>query len=231
MSLPLADLNSNFGLWLEVLIDDELSPAQRIELIDYLDASPHQWRACAVALMDQQTFSAEFRKFNSASTVNVEAKKTNVSPFQTSKTSWIVGLAASIFALVAGYAIGQRVENNKQLAVMTELQSIQSNVNQLSGFLISQQQVATRSKSLESIYPDHPMLIEIEDSNEKAIFLTDRKLSESMLEAFISAGHEVDVSPYQPRLMTRQMRSLENPVIAVEVTKYQPVMLIQGNNQ
>ncbi len=54
MKMPPLD-DDDLELWLNLLVDDELSPEQRRELIQYLNRHPEYWRICARTFLDQQT--------------------------------------------------------------------------------------------------------------------------------------------------------------------------------
>ena len=73
-------------------------------------------------------------------------------------------------------------------------------------------------------------LIEIENTPTNAVYLTDREVPESIIESFVAAGHQVDVRPYSPQYESELFKSLANPVLQVEVKKFDPLFLVQGDS-
>ena len=141
----------------------------------------------------------------------------------------LIGVAASVAAFALGMAWANQATARDQELLMSELQNSRSTVCSLSKFITASQE-SNATNSLGNLYSENPMLIEIEDNPEKALFLTDRPISKAFLESLVAAGHDVQIKPYEPEFMTRQMSALKNTVFAVEVTKHQPMLLVQGDN-
>ena len=241
MSLALPEIESDLELWLSVLADNELDSGQRSRLVQHLESRPENWRACAIVLMDQQLIGSQlfhcgapeqsshiepsWRDFN-ALTSRVIRRQVNWRRVLVGA----VAVVASIGLLLFGaWKVRTGFEQERQAWTLTG-EAKDQQIARLSQRL-TVESLFGPSQSLAGLYPDKPMLIEIENTSDRTLYLTDRPVSDAMLESFAAAGQIVDVNPYQPRLMTSRMRSLTNPILAVEVYKFNPVLLVQGVSQ
>ncbi len=241
MSLALPEIESDLELWLSVLADNELDSGQRSQLGQYLELHPENWRACAIALMDQQLIESQLVHSSAPEpTLQIESNwlERNVQKSSAFRRplNWrrvlvgAVAVVASIGLLLFGaWKVRTGFELERQAWTLT-LDAKDQLIARLSQRLADEIFFGP-SHSLAGLYPDKPMLIEIENTTDRTLYLTDRPVSDAMLESFAAAGQIVDVNPYQPRLMTSRMRSLSNPVLAVEVYKSNPILLAQGVSQ
>ncbi len=241
MTFALPEIESDLELWLSVLADNELDSGQRSRLVQHLELHPENWRACAIALMDQQLIGSQLVHSSAPEpTLQIEpnwlernAEKSRAFHRQLNRQRVLVGavaVVASIGLLLFGaWIVRTGVEQERQAWTLT-LEAKDQLIARLSQ-RIADEDFLGPSHSLAGLYPDKPMLIEIENTTDRTLYLTDRPVSDAMLESFAAAGQIVDVNPYQPRLMTSRMRSLSNPVLAVEVYKSNPILLAQGVSQ
>ena len=239
MNVNLPEIETNLELWLGVAADSELNPAQRRQLVRYLDDNPKYWRACAVVFLDEQLLAAEVPSIGKSVASESMPDYASVPKPTTvresvignaglsKRNSVLLAIAASVVALVFGIGWGNNIGKSYQRELLPELEKNRSQVSVLTDLLIADRS-ARHSQTLCSLYPDQPMLIEIQNTGDRAVYLTDRPVSEKMLEGFFAAGHNVDVRPYKPRIATSWLQSLQSPVLAIEVDKTRPLMIAQG---
>jgi hypothetical protein len=85
---------------------------------------------------------------------------------------------------------------------------------------LQQELVAERTvfRTLRSVFPDQPCLIEIESTEDRVVYLTDGRVSEDLVRGLLSLG-QVEVRPFRPLVETSLWRSMVRPVVAIEVAK------------
>lgn len=242
MNVELPDIESSLELWLSAAADNELNSAQRRQLVRYLDENPRFWRACAVALLDEQILASEVPVLGRTAIPNSSrwypgVKKsaiphlTSVEQLRLSRRSTSLRvIAVSLVAMILGFSLGKNLAVSRLNSLSKELESNRSQVDILTDLLISDYTVG-KTSTLCSLYPDQPMLLEIQDADGRAIYLTDRPVSEKLLESFYLAGNTVEIRPYQPRIPTSWMQSLSRPVLVVEVEKTRPILFAQGESK
>jgi hypothetical protein len=137
-----------------------------------------------------------------------------------SRMTFLALSACLAAALLAGAGLGALwwQAGQQQLALRGQLQQREADFQRLAGEL-ARELLSGPEPTLAGLYPGHRVLIEIDDSPSRAIYLTDQPVSGTLLESFVAAGHDVDVQPYASRFQTEPMRELRTPVLAVEVRK------------
>lgn len=230
----LPDLDaSSCDLWLELLADDELTSVQRNDLLGYLEQHPQHWRACALAFWDRQCLT---RAWGSAA---AEQSLTDVKlPCATSDTelpqrdgrrstggwqtrlAWVVTAALALLT-VATITLGVhqwRAANQSELVRLELTERLAESLAQAED--LQQELVAERTvlRTLRSVFPDQPCLIEIESTEDRVVYLTDGRVSEDLVRGLLSLG-QVEVRPFRPLVETSLWQSMVRPVVAIEVAK------------
>jgi membrane protein implicated in regulation of membrane protease activity len=225
-------LDSDPELWLSALADDELDPAQRGELVLWVEQHPAWWRNCAIALLDQQVMrrgvqtsalaDAAYRAGPGGAAGLGTGKPMIVAASPVSEARflpWLTSsLAVTLLAVVAAASAIWWQASERRAKLSSELNRSREICQQLATEL-GRRTAVNRALSLAQLYPDHRVLVEIDDSPSRTVYLTDQPVSDLLLESFVAAGHDVEVQPYEPRYQTQSMRQLRNPVLAVEVRK------------
>ncbi len=207
------DISNNESLWLQLLVDDQLSDSQRLTLFQYLDSDTDRWKRCAVAFVDDQLFakqlglaSTELESSNGMASTE-KPTKPKMQP-TTNQSTWFMALAASLaFVLGAGsfYLFGLAFQS----ATPTTVQQ-QHDRDPLPRF--------SPAGFLTGNGPNS--LIEIENSPTHAIYYTDHEVPEFLLDAMIRAGHRITFGQETVSVITATGDYVDVPVSTLEVAKY-----------
>ncbi|WP_422931096.1 hypothetical protein [Singulisphaera sp. PoT] len=123
--------------WIDRLVDGELSPAERAELLKTLDASPDGWRRCALAFLEAQAWRSAMQPSVASSSFDTHPWEETPEEIQTSRPPRIlklptqaaallrtVALAACLFlAFAMGRMGGERTPSASVPVVMQEVHS------------------------------------------------------------------------------------------------------------
>jgi hypothetical protein len=86
----------------DLLVDGELKPAQRRELLARLDAEPGGWRRCALAFVEAQAWREDFGAVVRPATASAETSTaTPAAPARRSASRWLTVLAVAASFLMA----------------------------------------------------------------------------------------------------------------------------------
>ncbi|MDP1559825.1 MAG: FecR/PupR family sigma factor regulator [Pirellulaceae bacterium] len=245
--------------WMAALSDGELDPAQRQDLLQYLEAHPQHWRTCALALWDGQLLSSSVGSSIAAVRYNEVVRtaiaeptllgqsnqlaisrhelgqsETNQAPPSASARrrwsgTWLTLTVTAALLLVStwsGWWFGTTQANGKVDVLETELQLTRHYADVVTGTLLAEQ---STFRSLAGVFPDRPCLIEIENTNDRVVYLADGPVPEDLLRGLVQLG-QVRVQPYRPEIETPLWNSLRRPVVAIEVEKFSSVLLAQGDS-
>lgn len=113
-------------------------------------------------------------------------------------------------------------------------------VDELSAKLSESQDVAERLtgtmlaerstfRNLAGVFPDRPCLIEIENTGDRVVYLADGPVPEDLLRGLVQMG-QVKVQPYRPDIETPLWKSLDRPIVAIEVDKLSSLLVAQGDS-
>ena len=199
-NIPLTD-----PLWIEMLVDNELTVAQRQRLFAHLE-STSGWKSCAMAFINEQFVVRELRSRNrEPSEPQVSTEKQTATPTMTAipspsssqpgkSTNWLrIALAACVLVGI-GIALGRTThptdsrgqivtEANADL-LLTDLVDTIAQIN-----LTEIQGVADSAKKT--------CLIQLVDNDYVSIFETPDKLPRLFLESLVMAGHDVEIEAQQ----------------------------------
>lgn len=87
---------------LDRLADGELSPSEERELLRALNASPEDWRRCALAMVEAQTLRRELGVLASPATATVEVAKRPARTGERSPAGWLTIAALLLVAFGVG---------------------------------------------------------------------------------------------------------------------------------
>ncbi len=143
-----------------------------------------------------------------------------------SSLGWVSGIVISCavgvaFCLISGFLYwGWTEASTKLLASKVQWRQDISRIIDVQE-LLQAELLAERSsfRSLGSLFPNQPQLIEIENTPARALFLTDRPLSPELMDWLVRYGTDVQVRPYQPQTNAALWQALRNPVLEIEVLK------------
>jgi hypothetical protein len=245
--------------WLAALSDGELNPTQRQNLLRYLEAHPQHWRTCALALWDGQLLSSNVGRSvaavrnnevvqmaiaepmslgqSSAPTIfrdELGRSETNQAPTSASERrrwtgAWLTLTVTAALLLVSawsGWWFGATQANGKVDVLEADLQLTRHYADVVTGTLLAEQ---STFRSLAGVFPDRPCLIEIENTNDRVVYLADGPVPEDLLRGLVQLG-QVRVEPYRPEIETPLWNSLRRPVVAIEVEKFSSLLLAQGDS-
>jgi hypothetical protein len=135
-------------------------------------------------------------------------------------TAW--GSIAAVFfiglmlALYSGWSWGQ---TNRLLQLENQIQREQAVIQWSAGWLAQLTAERESFRSLASFFPDQAQLIEIENTADRVVFLTDRPLSTEMVKWLVDVNGPVQVRPYKPAIHSTLWETYRSPVLEVEVSK------------
>jgi hypothetical protein len=254
MRLNLPELDeSSLECWLSVLADNELPTTERGDLIDFLELHPEHWRDCAVMLLDSQRLAQDINapEINPAAALAATAFADRVfacSPagraelpvrYEAAKPhfhgqkqgaarlglTWAVSCTLAAVAFGLGWWFAQRPISDQWASLNAELRQARESIDELSIGWAAERETL---RSLSDLFPDLPSVVEIENTASRTVYLTDRPVSEEMIKSFVATGRTIKVRPYQPEVATTMWRSLKKPVVAIEVYKFVPWLLDNG---
>jgi|GEM_PF-4809939 len=224
-SIQLPEPERDPDLWISVLADDELTLDQRQQFVGFADSNPDVWRECAIALMDAQFLSRpQTMTLSTAERQPVERLLSEPSydsrPPSGAVFRW-ASIAASLVAVfLAGWWIsGQRAARQFETSLAELATQSTAAITTLAGMVESGFNPPARPMSLTDVFDNRPMLVELQDTPEYTLYVTDRAIPQSLLDAMIDAGHDVKLKPYRPRLVPAAMLPAENSLIAIEISK------------
>jgi hypothetical protein len=231
--------------WFAALGDNELTGVQRNLLLQYLESHPQHWRACALALWDAQVLSKQVVAAISATThqsqsraitgpilAETRASDSSGSRFERrrSKTFHATFLLALTCAILLGTVVGswRMIADRAAMAATLEQELSVSHeyIEQLAGTILAER---STFRNLAGVFPDRPCLIEIENTGDRVVYLADGPVPEDLLRGLVNMG-QVRVQPYQPDFETPLWKSLDRPIVAIEVDKFSSLLLAQGDS-
>jgi hypothetical protein len=257
-SWPELDEHS-LGDWLAALGDNELSGAQRKTLLQYVESHPQHWRACALALWDAQVLgkqvvaaiptavyelqthpvpvepnASRLRSQDTTSSIVATTPTSESSRSRFGRWQWRVTSATSLLAVTCAILLGTVVGSwwmvaNRAATVATleqELSVSHEYIEQLAGTILAER---STFRNLAGVFPDRPCLIEIENTGDRVVYLADGPVPEDLLRGLVNMG-QVRVQPYQPDFETPLWKSLDRPIVAIEVDKFSSLLLAQGES-
>lgn len=243
-SWPELDENS-LDEWLAALGDNELTVVQRRLLLQYVESHPQHWRACALALWDAQVLSNQVVAAIPA--ITHESRAMDVTSHlvaaprasdsfdsglvrRRSRKSQLTFLLAVTCAILLGTVAGSWwIAANRATTVATleqELSVSHAYIQQLAGTMLAER---STFRNLAGVFPNRPCLVEIENTGDRVVYLADGPVPEDLLRGLVNMGH-VRVQPYQPDFETPLWKSLDRPVVAIEVEKFSSLLLAQGDS-
>ncbi len=136
-------------------------------------------------------------------------------------TRWCAAAAILMIVFGGGWLSGNKLgdvaqlnnEHDQLIAEVGDLKQLTSNL--AAGWAAEQSML----RSVADLFPDAPMLLEIESTPWRTVYLTDRPASNQMISTLASMSREVTVEPFRPEIVTPLWRSLNRPVVAIEVLK------------
>ena len=169
-------------LWIDLLVDNELTAQQRRRLIEHLEGRPQLWRSCALAFIDNQVLRSELK-----SSVEPEQEQT-ILPSRRSgmlgpRLMWVAALAAS---LVVAFATGRMTAFTPE-DVDTSVRVV---ANESSPDMFHDPKAANRA-TFVSLPSSDPALIEIKDDEREAVYYLQQPLPPFLLDTIVMAGHGV----------------------------------------
>ncbi len=245
--------------WLTALGDNELSGAQRKILLQYVETHPQHWRTCALALWDAQVLSKQVvaaipvashdwqlppipveqhalrrRPQDTTRSVVATTPTAESSRYRFGRWRWRISSATSLLAVTCAILLGIVVGNwwlaaNRASTVATleqELSVSHEYIEQLAGTILAER---STFRNLAGVFPDRPCLIEIENTGDRVVYLADGPVPEDLLRGLVNMG-QVRVQPYQPDFETPLWKSLDRPIVAIEVDKFSSLLLAQGES-
>lgn len=163
---------------------------------------------------------------DSEKTATVSSLAPGLSVGKDTKRHWILGPALAcalgiLCCLISGLLfLGWNVAHTNWLASRVQWRQDVSLMVDVQQLLLAELQAERNSfRSLGSLFPNQPQLIEIENTPARAVFLTDRPLSPELMDWLVRYGTDVQVRPHQPESKNQLWESLRNPVLEIEVVK------------
>ncbi|HMO15581.1 MAG TPA: hypothetical protein PKD64_16575 [Pirellulaceae bacterium] len=126
-------------------------------------------------------------------------------------------LLIGVFAggwLIGGKALDGSNLNARESNLMEEINEWKQRSHYLAAGWAADQATL---RSVADLFPEAPMLVEVENTPWRTVYLTDRAVSDQMIRALATMSAEVNIEPYQPEIMTPLWQSLVRPVVAIEV--------------
>ncbi len=236
MSHPLPPVQSDTGLWLELMADDELTADQRLVLVEHLDLHPGLWRDCAMKMMEHQSLIRGLRSASAAATAADSAAGcahqpgTNQSasfqsaPLRRRPRTFVALLAYALvpcLALVVGVLVTRTVERQRSTRLLGSI--IQENVSLASTFQKVNEAETLAEKNMRDVdllglYGDRPVMLEIENSARRAVYCTDLQLPGFVIDALLLAGNGIEVREYSPPVLTSSRAGNQRPYYLLEIT-------------
>jgi hypothetical protein len=93
---------------LDLLVDGQLKPAERRQLLTQLDAEPGAWRRCALAFLEAQAWREDFRAVARPAPAEAPSQSVAVAPRRRTASRWpaVLAVAASfIMAFTLGMIV------------------------------------------------------------------------------------------------------------------------------
>ncbi|MBL8888744.1 MAG: hypothetical protein JNL67_02115 [Planctomycetaceae bacterium] len=243
--------------WLTALGDNELGSNQKKQLWQYLESHPHHWRACAMALWDSQCLQQEVRVVGSSDSRQMPETKRQDTAFPAAVATEMGSLCT--IATDVATAIGRKPLRTRAAYFWTsvllatsaivlttlfsawwmistrgatiaklnhELSIAQQSIEYLTCTMLAERSML---RNLAGVFPDRPCLVEIENTGDRVVYLADGPVPEDLLRGLVNLGR-VRVQPYQPDFETPLWKSLDRPVVAIEVDKFSSLLVAQGDS-
>ncbi len=172
--IPLAD-----GIWLEMLVDGELSPSQRARFVDRVRET-NDWQCVATAFLDEQVMSK---------TVPFEQPKPLVvrpRPVAQSGAGWSRTLAVAAACLVCGLFFGSLFSSSSGSEVVAG-----TNTKAGGQAVPPEESADVSAKPCFVAEASLPALFQVCDTPEEAVYYADFSVPQFLLDSLLLAGHNV----------------------------------------
>ena len=164
--VPLSD-----DVWLEMLVDGELTSRQRAAFVAHIKET-NDWQRVATGFLDNQVFAA-------AVPFEVESPQVVSQPVRVSERAWHGSLVVAAACLVCGLFFGSMFSRGAATAIGTVVESEGSGETPR-----ETEEVAIVSKSLPALY-------QVRDTPDEAVYYVDCNVPQFLLESLVLAGHDV----------------------------------------
>lgn len=217
----LQDVAFDDPIWLDLLVDDELTAAQRTELIRYV-AEHNLWQAVATTFLDAQVLASTVPSVPPAASATAQTAAA-----QSSKFNWRL-LCAMVACLVAGLLLGHLIPGQGTSPVGT---------TESAGLLAAGSEGPEEPQSPAESTEDPvvarrlalPALFQARDTLDEAVFYADYSVPQFLLDALIIAGHDVSLEHDFIGFTQSADDPAAVPVNVIRVRKYGHVLASSDN--
>ena len=248
--MEIGNVSDNESLWIELLVDNELTNEQTNSLMGYLDENPDGWKRCCTALLDDRLLRngilADFQDQHGASlagqTLPITGKpdaKIEVAPSHRAATLpwWSIAMVACLATLLG--AIGHRMMQRPALEAQqlsaqnesapsiseTDLEKIRNLIRENNAELLGGKTdfapTQFRQTPVSFELAYRPnTLVEIENTPTKAVYQIDHEVPGFLLDAIVRAGHQVDIRQDYVSVKNSDGKLIRIPVNTLEIVKF-----------
>ncbi|MEM7311694.1 MAG: hypothetical protein AAF497_00945 [Planctomycetota bacterium] len=198
MNDSLTNLSMNDPLWMDLLVDNELSADERAQFLGFIDDNG-MWKQCAMAFVNEQlVVSSLGDAFGEQSRSTPPVSRSVHSSTENTSGRWWIALAAMLLGFLAAWGWqSSQVQQERQLANEVQQQSnrqLELINNTLASIQSSQAVLEKKTTELDerTFY-----LTKVIDNEYISVFDTPGTLPDVFLETLLIAGHDVDVSQHK----------------------------------
>ena len=232
-------IESDPQLWLGMLVDNELNRDQRRQMMDYLEAHPTLWKSCALQFLDEQILASELASISSSAAAQPAVEPASMEA--TRPGFWLQpsrSLTRLVVVVLLGICIGQwwtmanqsagtnhvwQLSNEELDRELTEITDKYREVYEVSANhqeTQSRREIEAELNLIQSLLIHNRFLVEVENTDQRSVYLTDDRLPKFLLEALVLAGHQVQVKRKDIEVKRANGEPFNYPIHSLEITKY-----------
>lgn len=243
MNMRLPELDGNASVWIELLVDNELTDSQSQQLFAHMDLEPHRWREAAIAFLDHRFLQKQLCSSPSKAiaSINRLVQDCDAAPMpeaedcavrltkrRSPQRSWLIYVAAAMlacFCFLAGRSsTNESLIANHSLPPSQWIEGVYEMANTLEKVTLASLIESEEQSSMETLSTyDRPQMLIAEVSPDRVVYYADHELPDLVLQAFVDSGCNISCRPYEPSLKDFSTVPEGKPFYVVEVSHASPL--------